>query len=157
MKQVARKQHRRLAAVLSLVALLGGCITPAEPTAVERDPIAAPGESVSVAPRELSNSGALALSTPQKVRPLPPLVTLATLDSVGLQALLGAPAFTRRDDPAQLWQYRGDRCTLDIFLYRPTGGGDFQVDYFAARPSGSDAVSTEACFHSVISGGGKTG
>ncbi len=157
MKLATGRHRRRLAGVLSLAALLGGCITLAEPTVTDGKPIAAPVETVSATPREFSNPGNLALSTPQNAQPLPPLETLTGLDSVGLQELLGAPAFTRRDDPAQLWQYRGDRCTLDIFLYRPAGGGDFQVDYFATRAFGSAEISTEACFHSVINGGGKTG
>ncbi len=135
--------------------MLVGCLASAEP---ERTVAATPADSISAAPSERYSSGGLALATPQQSEPLPSLETLTNLNAGDLQALLGAPAFTRRDDPAQLWQYRGDRCTLDIFLYRPAGGGDFQVDYFAARPSGAAEVSTEACFHSVIAGGNaKTG
>jgi hypothetical protein len=31
--------------------------------------------------------------------------------------LLGEPKLRRRDPPAELWQYRADRCALDLFLY----------------------------------------
>ncbi len=30
---------------------------------------------------------------------------------------LGEPKLRRRDPPAELWQYRADRCALDLFLY----------------------------------------
>ena len=124
-----------------------------QPDVADQQPGAAYGEGVDAAPGEFTARRSLALSTPKQAPPLPPLETLTNLDSSGLRKLLGAPVFTRRDDPAQLWQYRGDRCTLDIFLYQPIGGGDYRVDFFAARASGSAAVSTAACFHSVIAGG----
>ena len=30
---------------------------------------------------------------------------------------LGDPSFRRRDAPAEVWQYYGDKCVLDLFLY----------------------------------------
>lgn len=42
---------------------------------------------------------------------------LIGLDSGAVSQLLGEPAFRRRDAPARVWQYRGARCVLDVFLY----------------------------------------
>jgi len=158
LKKWAQKQHSRLTVILSLATLLNGCTTtPKEPTIADQNPIAAPSKSVGIASRKFLNTGNLTHLIPQKAPPLPTLKTLGSLDSMGLQELFGAPSFTRHDEPAQLWQYRGNRCTLDIFLYRPTTSSNFQVAHFAARPSGSDTISTEVCFHSVLARGGKTG
>jgi hypothetical protein len=38
-----------------------------------------------------------------------------------LVSLLGAPDFVRRDPPAEIWQYRGVDCVLDLFLYPEAG------------------------------------
>lgn len=32
-------------------------------------------------------------------------------------ALLGAPSFRRQEPPAQIWQFYGGACVLDLFLY----------------------------------------
>jgi len=34
-----------------------------------------------------------------------------------LQHLFGTPGLVRKDDPAQVWQYRNQDCVLDIYLY----------------------------------------
>ena len=52
-----------------------------------------------------------------------------------LATRLGAPQFRRRDGQAEIWQYRGSACTLDVFLY--ADGGDLKVRYVEAR--GRDA------------------
>jgi hypothetical protein len=40
------------------------------------------------------------------------------LKSKDLVALLGEPSLRRRDPPAELWQYRGTGCVLELYLYR---------------------------------------
>ncbi len=47
--------------------------------------------------------------------------TLEHLSAPALLARLGPPDFTRRDAPAELWQYRGATCVLDLFLYPEAG------------------------------------
>jgi len=48
-----------------------------------------------------------------------------------VQALLGAPAFKRRDAPAEIWQYRARQCTLDLFVYEEGGGQ--RVEHYSVR------------------------
>lgn len=53
--------------------------------------------------------------------PPPPIAAPAELigrESAEVAALLGAPSFERRDGPAEIWQYRGAACILDVFLYK---------------------------------------
>ncbi|MGB0750029.1 MAG: hypothetical protein ACPGO3_14910 [Magnetospiraceae bacterium] len=48
----------------------------------------------------------------------------------------GPPPFKRTDGPAEIWQYRSDRCTLDLFFY--TEGGRKRVSHQELRyPGGS--------------------
>ncbi|MGB8842788.1 MAG: hypothetical protein WCC64_17170 [Aliidongia sp.] len=49
------------------------------------------------------------------------LAALETLSPPALIARLGEPDFTRRDPPAEIWQYRGTNCVLDLFLYPEDG------------------------------------
>jgi hypothetical protein len=49
------------------------------------------------------------------------VASLETLSAGAVVARLGAPDFTRQDPPAEIWQYRGSSCVLDVFLY-PDGG-----------------------------------
>ena len=72
--------------------------------------------------------------------------TLLGLEHHQVMALLGEPSFKRRDDPAQIWQYRDSICILDVFLYRPQGGGAYRVTYVEVRGHGVIKVSDEDCF-----------
>jgi len=76
--------------------------------------------------------------------------TLLGLEHHQVTALLGKPSFTRRDDPAQIWQYRDDTCILDIFLYRPEGGGAYRVTHVEVRGYGVIKVSQEDCFLNLL-------
>lgn len=72
--------------------------------------------------------------------------TLLGLEYHQVMALLGEPSFKRRDDPAQIWQYRDSICILDVFLYRPEGGGAYRVTHVEVRGHGVTKVSDEDCF-----------
>ncbi|MFQ5617398.1 MAG: hypothetical protein ACE5FR_00360 [Rhodospirillales bacterium] len=76
--------------------------------------------------------------------------TLLGLEHHQVMALLGVPSFKRRDDPAQIWQYRDSTCILDIFLYRPAGGGAYRVTHVEVRGYGVIKVSQEDCFLSLL-------
>lgn len=56
---------------------------------------------------------------------------LKGLSPLQVRAVLGKPMFTRRDAPAEIWQYRGRACTLDLFLY--DDGGHQTVAHVAVR------------------------
>lgn len=56
---------------------------------------------------------------------------LKGLSPTQVRAVLGKPMFTRRDAPAEIWQYRGRACTLDLFLY--DDGADQKVAHVAVR------------------------
>lgn len=67
----------------------------------------------------------LSYRTPQPARPHFALTEMASLRDMSdrqLMQRLGAPDFTRRDPPAEIWQYRSASCVLDVFLYPEAGG-----------------------------------
>jgi hypothetical protein len=73
-------------------------------------------------------------------------VGLKGLTPVQLRATLGDPGFTRRDTPAEIWQYRGRNCTLDLFLYDGSAGQ--AVAHYAVRSP--RAVPVKDCVDELV-------
>lgn len=63
-------------------------------------------------------------------------------DSVGLLGALGEPVRVRKEAQAQIWQYDGGNCVVDVFLY--PDGATHRVSYVEARDaySGQKADAT---------------
>jgi hypothetical protein len=74
---------------------------------------------------------------------------LKGLTVVQVQEVLGQPGFQRRDAPAEIWQYRGRGCTLDLFIY--DYGNSRTVDHWSVRsPS---RVPDVECFQQLVEQG----
>ena len=72
---------------------------------------------------------------------------LMGLDYDELNGILGKPALVRRDGDAEVWQYRADRCVLDLFLY----GVDKKVEHVDLRDRGhGDGDSLRDCFAGML-------
>ena len=65
-----------------------------------------------------------------------------------LRDALGAPFLVRRDGPAEVWQFRGDTCTLDLFLY-PGADEALAVKHVELRGDDTEAE-RRACLADVI-------
>lgn len=85
---------------------------------------------------------------PERVYPDP--AVLAGAGVADVINLLGEPGFIRRDHPAEIWQYRGQSCTLDIFLYQAITGIPHKVDYIEARPKSGEPTSNKDCLVSIL-------
>lgn len=83
---------------------------------------------------------------PKPEKTYPPPETLNGLDADGLAQLLGPPRLKRRDDPAEIWQYLGDACALDVFLYRAGKAGTYRVRHFETRGPDRTPVDQNDCF-----------
>jgi hypothetical protein len=94
----------RILYVLALSLALSACAAPTPPENPVVSRLAEPGPGVR--PTDL---------------PASQLTSLDNLSAPELLARLGPPDFTRRDPPAELWQYRGATCVLDLFLYPDAG------------------------------------
>ncbi len=89
--------------------------------------------------------------------PAPP-VSLADLkarikgmEKNAIARLLGEPGFIRRDDPAEIWQYRGERCILDIFMYK--NGNSFTAAHVALRSRTVERPADEECYADIFARG----
>ena len=63
---------------------------------------------------------------------------LMGLAGLAVVELLGDPGFLREDADAQVWQYRGHDCMLDIYLYRDGEGSPHLVTYYEFRGDGDE-------------------
>jgi hypothetical protein len=66
------------------------------------------------------------------------------LDAAAVAKLLGRPGVTRIEGPAQLWQYAGRACVLDIVFY------DARAAYAEARDFQGANVATRACLRAHV-------
>lgn len=73
---------------------------------------------------------------------------LLGLKAGAIEAKLGTPALLRRDGPAQIWQYRGSGCIVDVFLYR-TAAQDDEVTYVDLRGPKAEAGQGPVCLGSI--------
>jgi len=68
-----------------------------------------------------------------------------------VSSLLGKPGFTRTDGPAQVWQYSGASCALDVFMYKAAAG--YRVEYTELRRLGTiGAVDDPTCLADALAG-----
>jgi hypothetical protein len=114
--------------------LLAACV--ANPDSPPAPRIAAP-DSPAAEPDQLASLPPVQVTSPALLR---------GLNSRQVTAVLGKPSFTRRDAPAEIWQYRVRTCTLDLFLY--DNGSTQKVAHFAVRSP--QPVSDQACFDEVL-------
>jgi len=132
-------QIRTLPAILALLGplALGACVSDGGGAA--SGGLAGSGAS-SGSGSELASRGASSTATRE-------LVGKSESD---VRSELGAPAFKRTDGPAQVWQYRGASCLLDVFLYKE-GGGGFRVKHAELRRRGGTGLSDRACLSDAVS------
>ncbi len=99
---------------------------------------------------------ACASGPPQPPRiPMPPTPpsggaeSLMGLSGTRLEAMLGTPAFWRKEYGSELWRYDTPKCKVFFFLY-PTGG-ELTVRHVETLPRGKDTAADPACI-SVLRG-----
>lgn len=71
-------------------------------------------------------------------------------DTVGLTGALGEPTRVRKEAQAQIWQYDGGSCVVDVFLY--PDGPTHRVAYVEARNTvNGDKADATRCLGQVQS------
>ncbi len=65
-----------------------------------------------------------------------------------LTEILGRPELTRREPPAEIWQYRGESCVFDVFLYEEAGL--VRVTYLEARDASARRVAERSCLNQLL-------
>jgi hypothetical protein len=119
---------------LVVVVLVGGCVG-----APDRS-----GRSSSTEP------AAIALPMPRAPEKLDDTAGFTGLAAGEVRARLGDPSYRRRDAPAEIWQYYGRSCVLDLFLY--DDGGVQRVLHAELRGQATAAGARAACLSELVSG-----
>jgi hypothetical protein len=143
--------------ILVLVAglILAGCAaTEGQPTADDLPPEPVAAEDESAPPAPLDSPLASPAMPYNGMATLPPVNDdprqLMGLDRESLNEMLGEPALVRRDGDAEVWQYRADRCVLDLFLY----GANKKVEHVDLRDRGDagskDGETVRNCFVGML-------
>ncbi|HVJ51440.1 MAG TPA: hypothetical protein VM689_03215 [Aliidongia sp.] len=74
-----------------------------------------------------SDAAAIALAPTPTALPVKPKLEVRELPGLHdisereLVSRLGTPDFTRKEEAAEIWQYRSESCVLDVFLYPEDG------------------------------------
>jgi hypothetical protein len=70
------------------------------------------------------------------------------LDGGAVRKLLGEPGLIRREEPAEVWQYRTASCVLDVVLYDQASGP--RVVYTEARTPTAEPTQADPCLSDVL-------
>ena len=126
---------------------LAACQAAPEPApAAEPQPAPAEAAQVQAAQVQAGRSETAALPPAPKIDDDP--ARLMGLDRAGLAKLLGDPELTRREPPAEIWQYRGASCVFDVFLYEEAGRQ--RVTYLEARDGAARRVGARGCLNELL-------
>lgn len=83
---------------------------------------------------------------------LPPInddpARLIGLGPDALTAMLGRPELIRREQPAEIWQYRAASCVFDVFLYDQAGSR--RVTYLEARDNAARKAPPRPCLNALL-------
>jgi hypothetical protein len=74
-------------------------------------------------------------------------LALIGLSASELSGLIGAPRWIRRESPAEVWQYQGASCILDVYLY--ADGGALRVTHAEARDATALPVTIADCLQRI--------
>lgn len=66
-----------------------------------------------------------------------------------LLAALGEPRAQRREQPAEVWQYRGRDCVLDVFFYAAAADSK-KVVHLEARDAAAHETAVAPCLTGVL-------
>ena len=121
-----------ITAVLAIAALAacGGRATPPAAAGVETPQPPVIAETPEHPPMP---SVTAARPVPQAARrEILPLERMKGLSAQQISDILGEPQFLRQDNAIELWQYRGDGCVLNLFLY--PSNNELQVRHAEIQP-----------------------
>ncbi len=131
---------------LGLGLLLAGCATERPGAGTARAPVASGTMStLAVAPGQMP--GARTTGAPGSAAQTPDALIGAA--PARLLATLGRPELQRRERPAEIWQYRGQGCVLDVFLYAVRTDGK-QVIHLEARDDAAARTPVASCLDGVV-------
>ncbi len=148
--------NRGLVAVFLAAALVSGC--------AKNRPVPSAGAAAETAGAEASRTETDAVEEKQEplqetAIPKPDFpeidddpAQLIKMTRDDLNGFLGQPDLVRRENPAEIWQYRGKDCILDIFLYNEADqeNSPYRVVYSEARGREAGKADQRACLNELL-------
>lgn len=143
-----RRRGRSLVVPALMVLVLAACADLKRKPASDSPTASEPSPASTVATEPPKDSVAALPETPAEPTFDEDPNDLMGLNAAGLESLLGEPALLRREQPAQVWQYRAGDCVFDIVLYDDADGG--RVNYIEARDKRGNSVATRPCYNAIL-------
>jgi hypothetical protein len=84
------------------------------------------------------------------IPPAPPRGEPDRFSNIGveqLRAMLGAPAFVRKDGATEMWRYDAPSCHAFFFVYG--SGAQQQVRHIETMPAGKDTAADPVCLNAL--------
>ena len=116
-------------ASLLVLLLVAGCAAQPRAPAAPITPQQPPEPTVPIAP------------PPPKGEP----ETFLGIDAARLQAMAGAPTFTRKDGTMEMWRYDTASCRVFFFL----GGAPGKVQHVETLPRGANSAADPQCLNAL--------
>jgi len=141
----------RPALTLAALLLLAGCAggqAPARQAALEETAEEQTVEEPAAAALPAEPEPAPAPAPPPKP-PVPDARTFLDRNGADISGVLGEPGFVRKDPPAELWQYRAERCTLDLYFY-DDGGGAYSLAWLDFRGTDGSLEARDDCLREIL-------
>lgn len=142
-------EFRGRPAGLSLAAaallLLAGCARAHQPV-LESAAVVPPPAPAAPTPANPVSQPAPAAPALQLEKPKNPEDVLG-LAADALEKLFGEPELVRRDEPAEVWQYRSPSCVVDLYLYPEKS--DYRVAYIEARDHSAARMTPGNCLETL--------
>lgn len=128
---------RILAAPVLLAVMLAACGAPGPQPAETPQPTPKPETGLTEKPAALPES-------------LPDAGRLLGLEPRQIQDVLGTPSLVRREDAAQVMQFKNGNCVLDIIFYEETPGGAFLSQHLSSRALDGAPVAPRECLAALL-------
>lgn len=106
-------------------------------------------EPASTEPTPAPEVAAVVPPPPPEPEPVPDFTKFINQEGLEITAILGEPGFVRRDPPAELWQYRTQDCTLDLFFY-DDGYGVYRLAHLDFRGAIYNRDQEDNCLRDII-------
>lgn len=132
-----------LVAPALLAILVAGCAVPA-PSPADLSPDAS-------LPEETGPAAGLPETLP--LQPPPDPDRLLGLEPRQVQDVLGTPNLVRRENAAQVMQFKNGNCVLDVIFYEEAAGGAFRARHLASRMVDGAAITAPDCLAAILPDG----
>jgi len=106
----------------------------------------APNSAAVAAPDSPAPAPSASATPPALEKPKNPEDVLG-LAADALEKLFGEPELVRRDEPAEVWQYRSSSCVVDLYLYPEQS--DYRVAYIEARDHSAASMTPGNCLETL--------